>query len=105
MEKLGKWAFVAGLALCLIAAFFWELVVFAWVLVVLGIIIGLLNVQESETQRFLLAAIAVTVAASGLQEIPYLGTWLSKVFEYFVVLIGPAAVVVAVRSLFQTAAD
>lgn len=105
MEKVGKWAFVAGLAISLIAALVWELAAFVWVLVVLGIIVGLLNVRQDETQRFLLAAIALTVVASGLDEIPYFGHQLIKIFHFFVVFIGPAAVVVAIRSLFQTATD
>lgn len=105
MEKLGKWAFVAGLALCVVVSLVWELAAFVWVLVILGLVVGFLNVEKDETQRFLIAAIALTVASSGLEELPYFGERLIRIFRYFVAFVGPAAVVVAIRSLFRTGSE
>lgn len=83
------------------------------VLVLLGIVIGILNVTNDEAISFLIASIALVVLMG-----PFLGslnqtiitsptvmTALGKFFTYLVVLLVPAAIVVALKTLFITAKD
>ena len=104
MDQVGKWAFVAGVVLAVLAGF----VQGTWipaVLAVLGLVVGILNVTAAETRSFLLAAIGLMLSASSLQALPWVGDWLATVLGNLVVFIGPALLVVALKSLFETAKD
>jgi hypothetical protein len=71
--------------------------------VVLGVIVGLLNVTGEETQGFLIAAIAFTVAATALSSIPFIGGLLTAIMSYIGAFVSGAMVVVALKALFQSA--
>ena len=104
MENVGKFAFIAGMVLAALAGFV-ELPWIWWVLAVLGLIVGFLNVTGSETRGFLLAAIGLMLSASSIQQLPYIGDTLTEILANVVVFIGPALLVVAVKSLFEIAKD
>jgi len=104
MDKVGKWAFIVGLVICVLAAFLsfsW----FSWVLVVLGLIVGFLNVTGQESQGFLIAAIALTISASALNSLPFVGDIVTNIMGGVVLFISPAILVVAVKALFETARE
>jgi hypothetical protein len=105
-EKLalaGKWAFIVGLILAVVAGILFEAeeVVF-WVLAILGVIVGLLNVSRADTQGFLLAAIAFILSATALNLIPIVGETLSQILQYVAAFVAGATVVVALKALFET---
>ena len=75
------------------------------VLAVLGIVVGFLNVGKGESSQFLLASIGLVVCASALNSIPYIGEHASSIAEYVVYFISAAVVVVAIKSLLDTAGD
>ncbi len=104
MEQIGKYAFIAGLVLAVLAGFV-ELPWIWWVLAVLGLIVGFMNVTASETRGFLLAAMGLILSASSIQQLPYIGDQLTEILSNVVVFIGPALLVVAVKSLFEIAKD
>ena len=74
-----------------------------WVLAILGVIVGLLNVTVEDTRAFLLAAIALTFSATALNTIPVVGTNLSYVLPFVVAFVAGAMIVVALKELFTTA--
>ena len=74
-------------------------------LTILGLIVGFLNVSGAETRGFLLAAIGLILAASSLASMPYVGGYLTAILGNIVVFIAPAVLVVALKSLFETAKD
>jgi zinc transporter ZupT len=74
-----------------------------WVLAILGVIVGLLNVTAEETRGFLLAAIALTLSATALNSLPIVGTAFSLVLPFVVAFVAGAMIVVALKELFQTA--
>ena len=76
---------------------------FGWVLAVLGLIVGFLNVSDKESQAFLLAAIALIVATSAVGAIPYIGEVATQIIANLVIFLGGAVLVVAVKSLFTVA--
>ena len=79
------------------------------VLVVLGLIVGFLNVTGKETTNFLVATIALVALSSGgvfgsLDTlIPRLGVLLVNTLQAFTFFIGAAAVVVAVKEAWALA--
>jgi len=113
LVQYGSYTFGIGLLIALIAAFITlgttsSKVVFG-TLVLLGLIIGFLNVTNSESVTFLVATIALVLlagpflglVAQNIYSTPYLG----KIFGNLIALIVPAAIVVALKELFITAKD
>lgn len=102
---LGAWAFLVGVILALIVGLL-GLTSLSWTmaLVILGIIVGLLNVGGAELREFMLAGtVLVVVCAFGgqgyLEIVPYVG----EVLKALVVLFVPATIVVALKTVFALA--
>jgi hypothetical protein len=74
-----------------------------WVLVLLGVIVGLLNISGKETQHFLIAAIAFTLASTALGSLPFVGGILTAILGYIAAFVSGTMVVVALKELFQSA--
>ncbi|HSG44635.1 MAG TPA: hypothetical protein VLA72_15910 [Anaerolineales bacterium] len=102
-ENIGKWAFIIGLVLAVLAGIFFQPGWAIWVLAILGVIVGLLNVTAEETRGFLLASIALTLSATALNTLPVLGSALSYVLPFVVAFVAGGMIVVALKELFQTA--
>lgn len=100
---IGKWAFIIGLVLAVLAGLLFQPDWAIWVLAVLGVIVGFLNVTAEETRGFLLASIALTLSATALNAIPIVGTALSLVLPFVVAFVSGAMIVVALKALFETA--
>ena len=105
MAFVGKCSFIAGLVIAVVGGLGFEQAWFGWVLAVLGLIVGFLNINEKESQTFLLAAIALIVATSAVGAIPYIGEGMTRIIANLVLFLGGAVVVVAVKSLFAVARD
>ena len=102
-DSIGKWAFIAGLVVAILAGLFFQPNWAIWVLAVLGVIVGFLNVTAEETRGFLLASIALTLSATALNSIPIIGTAFSYVLPFVVAFVAGATIVAAVKTLFVTA--
>ncbi|UCC52757.1 MAG: hypothetical protein JSV68_02090 [Anaerolineaceae bacterium] len=72
-ERFGKWGFIIGLVIAALAGLFFQPAWAIWVLAILGVLVGLLNVTAEDTRGFLLAAIALTLSATALNAIPFMG--------------------------------
>ena len=102
-ETIGKWAFIIGLVIAVLAGLLFQPEGAIWVLAILGVVVGILNVAAEETRGFLLASIALTLSATALNTLPIIGTALSYILPFVVAFIAGATIVVAVKELFQTA--
>jgi hypothetical protein len=100
---IGRYAFLIGLGLAVLAGLFFQPAWAIWVLAILGVIVGLLNVTAEDTRGFLLAAIALTLSATALNTIPIVGTAFSYVLPFVVAFVAGATIVVALKELFQVA--
>jgi len=104
MDVLGKWAFLVGVLLAVVLGVLGPVTgTWAMVLVVVGIIVGLLNVADREVMPFLMSG-AVLIIASALGgnlmgNVPYVGSVLDALLAIFV----PATVIVAVKNVFGLA--
>ncbi len=105
MQQIGKWAFIVGLVIAVLAGIGFNQPWFTWVLAVLGLIVGFLNVTSGETQGFLLAAIALIISANAVAEIPYVGGYATAILANVVAFLAAAVLVVALRALFETVRD
>lgn len=117
-EKAGEYAFLVGVVVAVLAAVAWWAGALAagsstlgWIsalLVVLGIVVGLLNITEKESQPFLLAAVALLVAGTASfaalnTVVANIGTFLDQVVHNLAVLVAPAAVISAVKATWAMA--
>ena len=103
LEQIGKWAFIVGLVIAVLAGLFFQPAWAIWVLAILGVIVGFLNITAEDTRGFLLAAIALTLSATALNTVPLLGLEVTSVLGYVAAFVAGAMVVVALKALFQTA--
>ena len=118
LEKISEWSYI----LVVIIAIVMGLVVgyMAWsgsvgaidgyvmlIMLILGLIIGLLSITTKEVTPFLIATIALVVAASANVWAPLenihalLSSFASYILKYIVAFAAPAAVVVAIKSVFN----
>lgn len=103
-NALGGWAFLGGVVLAIILGILGAMTT-SWVIVlmVIGLIVGLLNIAEREVQAFLTSG-AILIIASALGQgvvlqIPVLYNVLQALLAVFV----PAIIIVAVKNVFTLA--
>ena len=105
IEMVGKVSFFVGLILAVVAGLVPSVAGYAYtglILVVLGLLVGFLNVAEQNVVKLLVALIAlVGVGVATLTVIPALNTYLINVLQYFVAFVGAAAFVVALKAILQ----
>jgi hypothetical protein len=72
------------------------------VLIILGLIIGFLNITAKEVMLFLVATIALMVTGRVFGPLTLLdiGKYLDQILGYVATLMAPAAVVVAIKALW-----
>ena len=110
--KLGQWAFIVGVLLAILFGFVptdWESKA-TLLLVVLGLVVGFLNVTEKESTPFLIAAAALMITANAgtnlsVIKLAGLGNFLQSAVEKIGVFVAPAAVIVALKSIQSLAKD
>ncbi len=109
LPMIGFWAFVVALVLGVIGGIIApEQGSLILILVILGIIVGLLNITEKEVMPLLIAAIAlIVVSTAGFAPldkiIPSLGSSLDHIVKYFATFMAPAAVINAIKVMFAVA--
>ncbi len=102
MALVGKWAFIAGLVIAVLGGFGVGYTWFGWVMALLGLIVGFLNIEKDEVQTFLLAAIGLLMSTSAISMIPFVGDFGHRILGNLAAFIAAAILVVALRSLFTT---
>jgi len=103
---VGAWSFLIGIILALVVGLVSSLnnnPVILGVLVVLGLIVGLLNVTKKEVNAFMMSGIVLIIAsffgASILSPIPKSTDVLGALLTLFV----PATIIVAIKNVFTLA--
>ncbi len=102
-NKMGQWAFMLGIVIAIVGAFvgtYADMVTF--LLVLMGIVVGLLNITQKEVSAFLLAVIALLmVGAAGLERLPMIGDTVGLTLGNISTFVAPAAVIVALKAVWQ----
>lgn len=114
-EKIGGWAFLLGVVIAVLVGFASapvtevQSVIAGYVtlaLVVLGLIVGLLNIGHKESTEFLIASIAVILLSSArpnLDVIYIVGPYLSNMVVNVAAFVAPAALVVGLKAIYNLA--
>jgi len=104
-STVGKWAFILGIILAVLVGFV-AVPYTALILMVLGLIVGFLNVEGNETDKYLIAAIALLVfGIGGVQAMATLGItvydWIQSIMSNFIAFVGASALVVAIKAIVK----
>jgi hypothetical protein len=119
MAKVGVWSYIGGLVIAALLG------VLAWangssmqgwsviLLAVLGLIVGLLNISDSEVNTFLLGAVAFVIASASMGVVFSTlsasgAAWASGLAVFMnaiTVFTAPGALVVAFKALYKVAKD
>jgi len=104
MGNVGKYAFIGGVAIAVIMAFV-NVPNGYVILAVLGLVVGFMNITDDESQGFLIAAIALMLTATSIGGLPEIGTSLTSIAGNLAAFVGPAALIVALKSLLDSSKD
>jgi len=110
MTKVGSYAFIIGVILAIILGLFGTYITtevqtyVIYLLIILGLIVGFLNIAEKQSFDFLIAAIALlAVGGAGLELLPTIGLYLGAILTNIAVFVAPAAVIVALKAIYSLA--
>lgn len=108
LEEIGSYAFIAGVLIAVIASVVaLDKTMVTEALVVLGLIVGLINVTEKETQPFLVAAVSMVIVAymtrTGIETVPFVGEMMKSILNGIMTFVSPAVLVVALKQIYGIA--
>lgn len=103
VSLLGRWAFLFGLLISLVAGLGGEIPALLTILFALGLVVGFLNVTEKESTPFLVAVIALLIGGvSGLQ-LGQLTTMVTAILQNIIAFVSAAGLVVAIKQILEIA--
>jgi len=111
VAKVGSWAFIFGVVVALVVGVLGKgnMSVATTVLVILGLIVGLLNVTGRETTPFLLASVSLVIVSSmggqvfaGMVPV---GVTLQSILNAIITFVMPATIIVALKAIYALAHD
>ncbi len=129
MEEIARWAYIIFVVLAIVAGLAIGFMAYdaplhwldqgvadanGWVvliMLILGVVIGLTSITTKEVTPFLIATIALIVASvanvweplSNIHELLYY--WATAILSYIVAFAAPAAVIIAIKSVFTMAKE
>ena len=99
-DQAGVWLFIIGLIIAVITPFIG--IDLIWLILLIGVIVGLLNITAKEVNAFLIATVALVIAGSALSGAG-IWSWLTSILSNVVLLVAPAAVIVSVKAIYALA--
>ncbi len=118
-ERIARWAFAAFVVIAIVMGLVVGYMAYGadanvsnvnayvtLILLILGIFVGLVSITMKEVQPFLIVVIALIVA--GISNVwqplntihPLLYYWAYAILSYITAFVAPAAVIIAIRSIF-----
>jgi hypothetical protein len=112
IARIGSWAFIIGVVVALLIGVFsggTENPVATSVLIILGLIVGLLNVTGRETTPFLLATVSLVIVSymggPVFSNVAAIGASLQSVLSALITFVIPATVIVSLKAIYALAHD
>lgn len=106
MNEIGKWIFIIGMIVAVIAGFIPGYA--AWILLllfVLGLIVGFMNISDKNLSKFLTAAIALLLlgvgSISALSVLGIVSVYLNSILGNFIAFVGAATLVVSIKAIIE----
>jgi len=108
LDLIGKWAFIIGLVIAILAAFITAVstTTVLLILFILGLIVGFLNIDKKNTTEFLVSVIALlavgSLGALAVGQIAQAVGYLEVILSNFIVFVAAAALVVSIKAIIVT---
>jgi hypothetical protein len=109
LVKIGSWAFIIGVVIALIVGIF-SGATNSWVLsilILLGLIVGFLNISGKETTAFLLSTVSLVLVTNFggtvIENIEIVGPALGRILSAIMVFVIPATIIVAIKAIYALA--
>ena len=106
---VGSISFIAGVIIALLSGFMTLNGTLVAVLMVLGLIVGVLNVTQHESTSFLFSSLALVIVAAlsgaSFRSIAVIGPVLDGMFGALLAFVVPATIVVALKTILNEAKD
>ncbi|MDO8655628.1 MAG: hypothetical protein Q7K45_00170 [Nanoarchaeota archaeon] len=107
---LGSWSFLIGLILAVIMGLGYGGVyadTLVWVIFLLGVVVGLLNITHDEANAFLMSGTVLVLVsyagASAIADVSLVSYSMSNLLRGILTMFVPATMIVALKSVFQLA--
>jgi hypothetical protein len=112
LKRVGHYSFLFGIILAVLVALIPQLTAteqvsatVTWTLIVLGLLVGLLNINVKETTGFLTASLVLLISVSMASWNIYIPGVSTALWKNIVVFITPAAIIVAIKTIYALAQD
>ena len=106
MQKVGSWSFIVGFLIALVlGAIGLTTPTVVYALLVLGLVVGLLNISDKEIVPFLVATVALIVAGSAAGSISQIPSSISNILVNITIFVVPAAVIGSVKAIYALASS
>ena len=112
IAKIGSWAFIIGIVIALLVGIFGKgqgNPITTSVLILLGLIVGFLNVTGRETTPFLLATVSLVIVSTFggqvLYDVATVGPYLQGILVAITTFVIPATIIVALKAIWALAHD
>jgi hypothetical protein len=113
-KKVGEYSFIVGVVIAIVLGLFAAQIkdpingILVSLLVILGLVVGFLNVAGKETKDFLAVGVMLLITAYvggaiGLAKVMYVGMYLAGIFNNLVAFAAPAIVIVALKEVLRLA--
>ena len=103
MDFIGRIAFYVGLVIAIATGFMQVSQTALVVLVVLGIVVGLLNVTSKESSRFLVASLVLMTAGLALSQV--FGKTAGAILSTYIAFVAASAFIVALKEVYAIQKD
>lgn len=95
---VGRWAFIVGIVLALLAGFT-EIPSLGVILFILGLIVGLLNIKEEESTSFLVSVIALLIIGVAGSQLGTLTETFESILTNFIAFVSAAGLIVSIKQI------
>jgi len=100
----GGWAFLIGVILAVILGFTSSLTeTWVWLLVIIGLVVGFLNVTDKEVEPFLIGGAVLIIASTFGGTVMAIVPRLNGILEAMLAIFVPATIIVAIKHVFSIA--
>jgi len=104
VNALGSWAFLIGVILAVVFGLLGNLTQgLTILLIVLGILVGLLNITDKEVMPFLMAGAILVIVSTLGQSVVASVPLFDRILQALTILFVPATIIVALKSVFGLA--
>lgn len=102
ISNVGKWSFLAGLVLAIVAGFF-NIPFALTILAIIGLIVGFINVAQKKSQEYLVAVIALLIIGTAtIQAFSVLGTLYgiyTSILTNVIAFVASSGIIVAIKEV------